>query len=361
MGTISASVGQGGTNRRTDVQTVQRLINKQIYKLTPLARLVPDGKIGALTLGAIREFQKRVVGFAEPDGRVDPGGQTIAALTGQAPGGGGGKPPGGGEKSPGGGTIGGLFPPPFAPEIPGYGGGIGGLYPGFPGFGGPGGGAPGGGGGAPGGGGGAPGGGGGGGAPGNAPVPIGKVGNAEVVFSDKLPQADKTIVNAYSVKVIAMCMDNAGVAKGVITSTIRSVSEQIGIMYRNAKINLAGQYELYGSAGDKVLKVYEDNKDKPEAEVKALMIAEAERLAKAGSRVSLHVVPESVYKTRNIIDVGVNSTRTANGGTINVANITKAFRDAETDGYIAKFIDETNKSNTCWHVEIKPNAKALPG
>jgi len=32
----------------------------------------------------------------------------------------------------------------------------------------------------------------------------------------------------------------------------------------------------------------------------------------------------------------------------------------ETDGYIKKFIDETNKSNTCWHVEIIPNAKALP-
>ncbi|MEZ6079604.1 MAG: hypothetical protein R3C56_29235 [Pirellulaceae bacterium] len=73
-------------------------------------------------------------------------------------------------------------------------------------------------------------------------------------------------------------MKNAGCSKGVITSTIRTPEEQVDIMYRNAKTNLAGQYSLYGSNGDAVLKVYEDNKQKPEAEVKRLMVAKVKEL-----------------------------------------------------------------------------------
>lgn len=323
MVSISSSVGYKGVNKRTDTETIQRQINKFIGQLSPLKPLVTDGVVGSLTIGAITEFQKRIVGFANPDGRVDPGGQTLAALC---------KPPGTGN------TIGDLWPPTCWPGLPGA--------PGNPHAPGPGNG----------------GGGGGGGGGNKAPkIPKGRVGNAEVIFGDKLPQSDKTIVNAYSLKVIAMCFNNAGVKKAVITSTIRSLTEQIDIMYRNAKKNLADQYELYGSAGDKVLKVFEKNRDKPEAEVKKLMIAEAERLAKLGQRISLHVVPESVYRKRNIIDIGVNSTKAANGGNVSVSAIMKAFRNAETDGYIAKFIDETTKSNTCWHVEIVPNAKPVPG
>jgi len=29
------------------------------------------------------------------------------------------------------------------------------------------------------------------------------------------------------------------------------------------------------------------------------------------------------------------------------------------EGYIDRFIDETNKSNQCWHIEIMPNKKIL--
>lgn len=82
---ISKSVGRGGVNRRPDVLTVQKLINANLGKLTPLAPLEEDGLNGPKTIGAITEFQRRVVRMSKPDGRVDPGGKTLRTLNQGAP------------------------------------------------------------------------------------------------------------------------------------------------------------------------------------------------------------------------------------------------------------------------------------
>ncbi len=189
--------------------------------------------------------------------------------------------------------------------------------------------------------------------------PSAPAGQATVVYKDSLSSWER-IVDPYCFNVIKMVMSNAGCSKGVISSTIRTPEEQVDIMYKNAKASLSGQYDLYGSNGDAVLKIYENNKQKPEAEVKKLMVDKVKDLLKSGKRVSLHVTTPENYKNRNIIDVGVNSTQSAAGATFNKNAITEAFKKAEKDGYIAEFIDETNKSNNCWHVEIVPNAKTLP-
>ena len=60
-----------------------------------------------------------------------------------------------------------------------------------------------------------------------------------------------------------------------------------------------------------------------------------------------------------IIDIGVNATRKVCGIAFSIEKFTKALKDLQTNGYIDKLIDETKKSNTCWHIEIKPNAKPL--
>ncbi len=189
--------------------------------------------------------------------------------------------------------------------------------------------------------------------------PSAPAGQATVVYKDSLSSAER-IVDPYCFNVIKMVMANAGCSKGVISSTIRTPEEQVDIMYKNAKASLSGQYDLYGSNGDVVLKIYENNKQKPEAEVKKMMVDKVKDLLKSGKRVSLHVTTPENYKNRNIIDIGVNSTQSAAGATFNKNAITEAFKKAEKDGYIAEFIDETNKSNNCWHVEIVPNAKTLP-
>jgi len=83
--TLTASVGQGGKNTKpADNAWVQMSLNKFIVPgcLGKLKPLTPDGIIGPKTIAAIKTFQRGIVGFRNPDGRVDPGGATLAALDG---------------------------------------------------------------------------------------------------------------------------------------------------------------------------------------------------------------------------------------------------------------------------------------
>lgn len=82
MARIQRSVGRGGRNLDSDVITVQNLINRHIAALAPITALDVDGDCGQKTIQAIRRFQQKVVGMQSPDARVDPGGQTLAALGG---------------------------------------------------------------------------------------------------------------------------------------------------------------------------------------------------------------------------------------------------------------------------------------
>ena len=80
MGAITRSVGLGGANDPPDISEVQRLLDA-----VPAAQggatpsLSVDGICGPATQAAILRFQKtQVPAFA--DGRIDPGGPTLARL-----------------------------------------------------------------------------------------------------------------------------------------------------------------------------------------------------------------------------------------------------------------------------------------
>lgn len=75
--TLTAPVGHHCRNLADDVRRVQALLNA--HGAAP--PLVVDGDCGAATVAAIRKFQQQVVGLANPDGRIDPGGRTWTALT----------------------------------------------------------------------------------------------------------------------------------------------------------------------------------------------------------------------------------------------------------------------------------------
>jgi len=79
---ISASVGRmGGRNLPDDVRTVQELLNEVPATAGgPAPPLVPDSICGPKTIGAIQAFQLHHFGFSGADGRVDPGGRTLAKL-----------------------------------------------------------------------------------------------------------------------------------------------------------------------------------------------------------------------------------------------------------------------------------------
>jgi hypothetical protein len=82
MTTISGSVGRGGRNLESDVKAVQKMLNEQISRIPPLARLNISGIVDIATIHTINEYQRRVVGIRVPDGRVDPRGRTLACLNG---------------------------------------------------------------------------------------------------------------------------------------------------------------------------------------------------------------------------------------------------------------------------------------
>lgn len=77
---IGASVGKNGKNNKSDVKTVQILLNMNIAKLGGLKELDEDGACGNASLTAIETFQKTVAGLAQPDGKVDPGGKTLVKM-----------------------------------------------------------------------------------------------------------------------------------------------------------------------------------------------------------------------------------------------------------------------------------------
>ena len=69
---ISKSVGEKGSNLPADVKKVQALINYNLHLLANIKKLAVDGKIGALTIYAIRAYQANVIKMSKPDGRIDP-------------------------------------------------------------------------------------------------------------------------------------------------------------------------------------------------------------------------------------------------------------------------------------------------
>lgn len=75
-GSLSASVGRGGTNKESDVLHIQQLLNKAGVE----PKLVEDGKIGNNTISAIESIQYRL-GMGNPDGLIEPGKNTYKALS----------------------------------------------------------------------------------------------------------------------------------------------------------------------------------------------------------------------------------------------------------------------------------------
>ena len=73
---MKASVGEGGKNKPADVAIVEDLLNRQ----RPTTLLTLDGLASADLNTAVRKYQTDVLKSVAPDGRVDPGGGTIAGL-----------------------------------------------------------------------------------------------------------------------------------------------------------------------------------------------------------------------------------------------------------------------------------------
>ncbi|HEY7771784.1 MAG TPA: peptidoglycan-binding protein, partial [Marinagarivorans sp.] len=204
---IMRSVGVKASNELGDVKLIQIYLNLNRQKNQK--RLAEDGLIGKKTIDAIKHFQVNSVGMKNADGRVDPNGKTFSYLT--------------------------MYIEASEQDA----------------------------------------------AEANArlnkqsrvmsPVSETKIlsqaGLSHLSVSYKNIPAERQLVAKYSKNIIRVALKQAGMKHAVITSTLRFPEQQAEIMLRNAKIDLAKQFRLYGSAGDKVLKVFQDNKSKSDTEI----------------------------------------------------------------------------------------------
>lgn len=77
---VSTSVGKNAVNKDADVKAVKKLLNQCLHLLIPFDKLDENGTNDGHLEQRITLFQRRVVVSVTPDGRVDPGGQTLAKL-----------------------------------------------------------------------------------------------------------------------------------------------------------------------------------------------------------------------------------------------------------------------------------------
>lgn len=84
---LRGSVGRRGANLAGDVESVQVLLNRarrRLLRANPsraLWRVLREDSIcGSRTVTAVEAFQRQIVGYAKPDGRVDPRGRTLRML-----------------------------------------------------------------------------------------------------------------------------------------------------------------------------------------------------------------------------------------------------------------------------------------
>lgn len=286
------SVGRGGANDMRDVKLVQLLLNCQLPKgCQPMA---VDGRCGNKTIATITAFQRHSLNYSRPDGRIDPSGKSIRTLLAGYE---------AWHREQIRAVITGQVPwRAVADSIT------------------------------------------------NKVKSFQDASNA-VVYSPSIAN-ELQLVSAKSKKIIRDALREAGMQKAVITETIRTARQQAEIMYRNASINLKSQLNMYSAGGDEILAVFSQNKALAKTECIDLMTEKAQEVIENGKFKSAHVVTVEKYRTRNAIDIGCNSTRAANPGCYHPDKFTKALREMEESGVIAKLIDERGKSNSCWHLEI---------
>ena len=83
--TLQASVGIGGKNIPSDIQSVQRNLNKLSDQIGLDSKLLVDGSLGSKpelsrTVAAIKLAQRKITKLGNPDGRIDVNGRTHRSI-----------------------------------------------------------------------------------------------------------------------------------------------------------------------------------------------------------------------------------------------------------------------------------------
>jgi len=158
------------------------------------------------------------------------------------------------------------------------------------------------------------------------------------------PNADQSVVSAYTLRVIKELLGAAGETGALITSTARTPKDQARAMYDNLETSgVERQKKLYGGAGDKVIDAYVEAKKAKKTKPQILAAME-DKIEKLGpSRVSKHIADPSKL---GVVDVAPSSIR----------NKKEFIKGVEGDKRVSLFLKPPN--DPAYHLEIPQPASA---
>jgi len=152
---------------------------------------------------------------------------------------------------------------------------------------------------------------------------------------------DGTKVSALSLSVVKDVMRKADVTSVTISSVVRTTRQQAVAMYDNVQnTSLAAQHALYGTAGDKVLDVYEKGRKAGLSRDAIILNMTKEIEAVGPEKVSHHAGDPSKV---NVFDVGPHSVTPQ-------ANKAKFAKAAKEDPRVSQFFEPPNDPG--YHFEI---------
>ena len=135
---------------------------------------------------------------------------------------------------------------------------------------------------------------------------IDKIANSKIVVFDKrLSPERKAVVGEKSILILQEVAKKTNNSTVIITSTIRTTKKQAEIMYQNEESGNSITYTKPGKDVQNIFKIGKKNglsKDQIIDKMNEKIIS----LYNEGKKVSLHCVPDEIYKKVNVLDVSIS-------------------------------------------------------
>jgi len=163
-----------------------------------------------------------------------------------------------------------------------------------------------------------------------------------------VPSADASVVSEHSRSILSSILDSAGLPSCVITSTVRTPAGQARAMFVNIEAaSIQKQLDLYGPAGQTVIREYQRLKPLGHGRQVILGAMEAKILELGPGKVSRHCADPSAL---NVIDIAPSSIA-------NRRRFLSALEQAKAAGEISTFYSPAN-GDPAFHIEIPQTPKA---
>ncbi len=169
-----------------------------------------------------------------------------------------------------------------------------------------------------------------------------------VNFNGVSEQWRRDLVSEKTKNVLAYLAKEAGMAKILITSTIRTPEAQAIAMYDDAT--------NYTNPGEEVKRVRDRGKAQGLSKQETInnMVKKILEFQAKGQRVSLHCVSQDQYKKLNVVDIGLNSN--GFGSNSRLSPLGQKFKqvcqEAVNKGLIKKFISGDTRGEGAMHIEV---------